>query len=65
MTWPPEVTPGDLIVSRLSCEISKRLPSVRDVLKVRSQAPQQRATRKRTKISEGLEFVGTESEETE
>eukprot|EP00972_Heterocapsa_arctica_P068181 10068413-Heterocapsa_arctica.AAC.1 len=65
MTWPPEVAPGDLIVSRHSREIGKRLLSVRDVLKVRSQAQQQRATRKRTRITEGLEFVGTDAKEVE
>ena len=52
MTWPPEFAPGDLLVSRISKELSKRLLSVREVFKVRNQAMQNRATTKKARMTE-------------
>ena len=60
MTWPPEVAPADLAVSRITREIDKRLLSVREVLKVRSQSQQQKSTRKRIRVGEGVEVLTNE-----
>ena len=64
-TWPPELAPADLLVSRISREISKRMLSVKEVFKVRTQAHQLRASRKRTRVGEGIEVAIGESEDTE
>jgi hypothetical protein len=56
-TWPPDVAPSDLLVSRISRELSKRMLSVRDITKVKTQGHQQRATTKRIRLSEGIEMV--------
>ena len=64
-TWPPELAPADLLVSRISREIDKRMLSIKEVLKVRTQAHQLRASRKRTRVGEGIEVVLGESEEAE
>ena len=63
MSWPPEVAPADALVSRLVRELDKRALSVRDVAKVRTQAQQQRAVRKRTKLADGVEMLSAEAEE--
>ena len=62
VTYPPEVNPSDLVLSRLSREISKRMLSVRDVWKIKTQSHQSRAEAKRTRISDQLEFVHIEYE---
>ena len=43
VTLPPEVAPSDMLVSRVSKEIDKRLLSSRAVAKVRTIAQQQRS----------------------
>ena len=55
--WPPEVAPSDLLLSRLVRELGKRLLSVKEVLKVKTQAQQQRMSRERTKMGEGIEII--------
>ena len=57
MTWPPEIAPAGTLISRIVRELEKRTLSVRMVLKVRTQAHQQRDVRKRTRVAEGLEMV--------
>ena len=52
MTWPPDIAPADRVISRIVRELEKRTLSV---LKTRTQAHQQRAVRKRTKVAEGLD----------
>ena len=44
-------------------ELEKRTLSVREVLKTRTQAHQQKAVRKRTKVAEGLEMVSSTAEQ--
>ena len=61
MTWPPEVAPGDMLVSRISKELTKRLLGVADVWKIKTQAMQLKATRKKTKVGE-LELTYGETE---
>ena len=51
MTWPPDMSPADTVVSRIVRELDKRTLGVREVFKVRTQAQQQRGMRKRTKSS--------------
>ena len=63
MTWPPEIAPADSLVSRAVRELGKRALSVMDVDKVRTQAHQQRAVRKRTKLADGVEMLSAEAEE--
>jgi hypothetical protein len=63
MTWPPEIAPADSLVSRAVRELGKRALSVMDVDKVRTQAHQQRAVRKRTKLANGVEMLSAEAEE--
>ena len=62
MTWPPEIAPADTLVSRVVRELEKRTLSVQMVLKVRTQAHQQRDVRKRTRVAEGLEMVSAAAE---
>ena len=61
--WPISVMPYDALVSRVSKELSKRLLTLRDIWKSRSQAQQQKTVHKRTKIAEGLDLVHDEDEE--
>ena len=63
MTWPPDIAPGDTVISRIVRELEKRTLSVREVLKTRTQAHQQRAVRKRTRVAEGLEMVSATAEQ--
>ena len=42
MTWPPEIALADALISRIVRELEKRTLSVQVVLKVRTQAHQQR-----------------------
>ena len=65
MSYPPDVAPADLVVSRACRELEKRLLSVRDVLKVRTQSQQQRTMPKRARLSEGIEVVTGEPEDME
>ena len=57
MTWPPEIAPAGTLISRIVRELEKRTLSVQDVFKVRTQAHQQRAVRKRTRVAEDLVMV--------
>ena len=57
MTWLPEIAPADTLISRIVRELEKRTLSVQMVLKVRTQAHQQRDVRRRTRVAEGLEMV--------
>ena len=45
MTWPPEIAPADVLISRIVRELEKCTLSVQMVLKVRTQAHQQRDVR--------------------
>ena len=65
MTWPPEIAPGDLLVSRISKELSKRLLSVREVFKVRTQAMQGRTAAKRARMTDEVVVVLDQPEEVE
>ena len=61
--WPTPVMPSDALVSRVVKEVTKRVITLRDVWKSRTQAHQQRACHKRTKIAEGLDLVHEEDED--
>ena len=63
MSYPPDVAPADLVVSRACRELDKRLLSVRDVLKVKTQAQQQRSIPKRAKIGDGVEVITGEADD--
>ena len=63
LTWPPEVTPGDLLVSRLAREIQLRQLSFREVWKIRTQAFQQKAQRKKIKLTDNLDLLQDEAED--
>ena len=63
MTWPPGIAPADTVISQIVTELEKRTLSVREVLKIRTQAHQQKAVRKRTKVAEGLEMVSPTAEQ--
>ena len=65
MTWPPDMSPADTVVSRIVRELDKRTLGVREVFKVRTQAQQQRGMRKRTKLANGIEMLSAEAEEQE
>jgi hypothetical protein len=65
MSWPPEVMPSDTTVSRMVRELDKRMLSVRDALKVRTQIQQQRGIRKRTRLGDGMEVIHNEVEDEE
>jgi hypothetical protein len=63
LSWPPEVMPSDTTVSRVVRELDKRMLSVCDALKVRTQTQQQRGVRKRTKLGDGMEVIHNEAEQ--
>jgi hypothetical protein len=65
LTWPPEKAPSDQLVSRLSKEIDKRLLCLADIWKVRTQAQQQRASRKRKKVGDDVELLIGEQDDDE
>ena len=65
MTWPPDMSPADTVVSRIVRELDKRTLGVREVFKIRTQAQQQRGMRKRTKLANGIEMLSAEAEEQE
>ena len=57
MTWPPEIAPADILISRIVRELEKRTLRVQMVFKVRTQAHQQRDVRKRVRVADCLEMV--------
>ena len=57
MVFPPEINPGDVLVSRLHREITKRILSVREVERVKSQQQQRMSSRKKQKVCEGIELL--------
>jgi hypothetical protein len=57
MMFPPEINPGDMLVSRLHREVTKRLLSVREVERVKSQQQQRMSSRKKQRVCEGLELL--------
>lgn len=63
LTWPPEVSPGDLMVSGLARQLSLRQLSVREVFKVRTQAHQQKSSRKKTRLTGGRDLLRDEAED--
>ena len=63
LTWPPDIQPSDLLISRVTKEVEKRVLSVRDVTKVKTVAQMQRASRKRLKIADSIEIVQGEMEQ--
>jgi len=60
--YAPTVEPADLLVSRLSKELAKRLLTVRSVWQTRTMTHQLSTTRKRRKLGSNLEFVEDEAE---
>ena len=46
MASPPEINPGDMMVSRLHRDITKRLLSVREIERIKSQQQQRMFSRK-------------------
>ena len=56
LQFPAHVMPSEAVVSRLSKEVDKRLLTLRDVWKVRTQAQLLRAVRKTTVIGDGVAF---------
>ena len=65
MSWPPEMSPADTVVSRIVRELEKRTLGVRGVFKIRTQAHQQKGMRKRTKLANDIEILSAEAEEHE
>ena len=63
MTWPPDIAPADTVISRIVRELEKRTLSVREVLRIKTQAQQQKAVTKRTKVAVGLEMVSSSAEQ--
>ncbi|MGY8879022.1 MAG: hypothetical protein ACKVJ5_22375, partial [Pseudoalteromonas sp.] len=61
MTWPPDMSPADTVVSRIVRELEKRTLGLREVFKVRTQAQQQRGMRKRIKLANGIEMLSAEA----
>ena len=58
VTWPPDLTPSDSLLSRMVKEIQGRpLLSVFAVSKVKSQAQQQRSKKRRTSLSDEISLV--------
>ena len=57
MTYPPDIEPADLLVSRLTRELDKRLLSLREVWKVRTLSFQLKAQRKRRHLGEDLYMI--------
>ena len=54
--WPPEITPGDGLISRVFREIAARLLSVREVWRVKSLADQLRSARRTITMGGGAEM---------
>ena len=65
MSWPPEMSPADTVVSRIVRELEKRTLGVREVFKIRTQAHQQKGMRKRTKLANGIEMLFADAEKRE
>ena len=63
MTWPPDIAPADTVISRIVRELEKRTLSVREVLKIKTQAHQQKAVTKRTKVAVGLDMVSSSADQ--
>ena len=63
--YPSSVMPSEAVISRLSKEIDKKLLTLRDVWKVRTQAQLVRATRKTTLLTEGIEISHNAPQEDE
>ena len=57
IAYTPDVEPSDLLISRIVKEIEKRLLSLRDVWKVKTQAHFLKSQSKRTKVAECIEIV--------
>ena len=62
VTFPPTVAPGDVLVSRISKELDKRLMTPKDVWKTKTQAQQQRAVRKKQRVADNVEILTHEQE---
>ena len=54
--WPPEVQPGDQLISRIFREVSARLLSVREVWKVKCLADQLRSSRRSIPLASGADI---------
>jgi hypothetical protein len=63
--FPAWVRPADLLISRLSRELSKRMLSVRDVWKTKTLSFQQTSSRKRAKVGDSIEVITSIPEEEE
>ena len=62
LRFAPSVEPSDLLISRLSKELDKRLLTVRNIWQIRTMTHQLRTDRKRQKITETIDLVEKESE---
>jgi hypothetical protein len=60
--YAPSVEPSDLLISRLSKEMDKRLLTIRSIWQTRTMNHQLRTDRKRQKITETIDLVEKESE---
>ena len=60
---PAWVRPGDVLISRVSREMSKRILSIADVWKTKTLLQQKKAVRKRTRISDSVEVTTGETED--
>jgi len=65
LTFPPDIAPSDLLISRVVKELGKRTLSLREVAKVHTQTHQNKAQRKRAKINADTEILLGEREEAE
>ena len=63
MTWPPEIQPCDLLISRVTKEIDKIILSIRDVSKIKTVDQMQKTSRKRLKVAEGIEILQGEADQ--
>ncbi len=63
VTFPSTIAPGDVLTSRISKVLDKRLLMPKDVWKTKTQAQQQKAVRKQQKVAENVEILTHEPEE--
>ena len=63
VSWPAHMMPSDQVLSRLSKELDKRALTVRDIWKVRSQAQQMKAQRKKQSLGAGIDILHAVAED--
>ena len=57
LSYPPDIEPADLVISRIANELSARAITVRDLTWVKTMAQQIKARKKEEKITETLRHV--------